>query len=63
LWKGIGKKGGKDKCQNICSLKSFEKYPCKNKCESSIMYSRWKSNMFNLVGKDAIEEPESIEKQ
>lgn len=55
-------KEGGYKCKNICSLNPFEKYFCKNKCESSIVYSRWKCNMFNLRGgKDAIEEPESME--
>lgn len=43
-------KDGKYKRKNICSLNSFEKYSCKNKCGSSISYSRWKCNMFNLGG-------------
>lgn len=43
-------KEGGYKCKNICCLNPFEKYFCKNKCESSIGYSRWKCNMFNLRG-------------
>lgn len=38
--------------------------PAKNKCESSIVYSRWKCNMFNSRGKgEAIEELGSMEIQ
>lgn len=41
-------KEGKHKCKNICSLNSFEKYPCKNKRESSIVYGTRMCNMANL---------------